>query len=63
MNGVCISWRSKKQLTVVLSSTETDYMDQSTSINAMQLIKANDLTDINPKTAVSKFILGVAELQ
>ena len=40
MTGGCISWRSKKQRTVALSSTEAEYMALTEAIQEAVWLKA-----------------------
>ena len=40
MNSGCISWRSKKQRTVALSSTEAEYMELTEAVQEALWLKA-----------------------
>uniref|UniRef100_A0AAV1U9F8 CCHC-type domain-containing protein n=1 Tax=Peronospora matthiolae TaxID=2874970 RepID=A0AAV1U9F8_9STRA len=54
MNNGCISWRSKKQSTVALSSTEAEYMALTEAVQEAIWLKAflHELGDMNSDEAV-----------
>ena len=57
MSGGCISWKSKKQRTVALSSTEAEYMALSEATQEAIWLKAFlcELGEISSDTAVKIF--------